>query len=82
MAGALLSTVTVFFNVFPALIDCNSIPLPSPAPEFKRLSPLGGGGGGGAGIFLYSIPASTAQKIPQKPNKTTLILARQNTNES
>ena len=66
MTGALLSTVTVFFNVFPALIDWSSRPLPcSPDPEFDRLNP-GGGGGGGAGIFLQSIPAITAQKVTPK----------------
>ena len=50
-AGALLSTVTVFFKVLPALMDCNSKFLLSPTggPEAAT---CGGGGGGGTDILI------------------------------
>lgn len=54
MAGPLLSTVTVFFNGLPALIDCNNKPLPSPLESDDDAAGglnTGGGGGGGEGIF-------------------------------
>ena len=63
--GALLSTVTVFFNVFPALIDWRSKPLScSPAPEPGALN-TGGGGGGGAGILTY-LASFPKRQIPLK----------------
>lgn len=51
IAGALLSTVTVFFKVLPALMDCNSKFLLSPTggPEAAA---CGGGGGGGTDILI------------------------------
>lgn len=51
IAGALLSTVTVFFKVLPALMDCSSKFLLSPTggPEAAA---CGGGGGGGTDILI------------------------------
>lgn len=51
IAGALLSTVTVFLKVFPALMDCSSKFLLSPTggPEAAA---CGGGGGGGTDILI------------------------------
>lgn len=51
IAGALLSTVTVFLKLLPALMDCNSKFLLSPTggPEAPA---CGGGGGGGTDILI------------------------------
>lgn len=51
IAGALLSTVTVFFRVLPALIDCSNKPLLSPIGGPAEAPACGGGGGGGTDIL-------------------------------
>lgn len=51
IAGALLSTVTVFFKVLPALMDCSSKFLLSPTGGPEAV-PCGGGGGGGTDILI------------------------------
>lgn len=51
IAGALLSTVTVFFKVLPALMDCNNKFLLS-ATGGPEVVTCGGGGGGGTDILI------------------------------
>jgi len=51
IAGVLLSTVTVFFRVLPALMDCSSKPLLSPIGRPAEAPACGGGGGGGTDIL-------------------------------
>lgn len=62
--GALLSTVTVFFNLVPWRIDFNKAPRSSAPPLLGAKTGGGaiiggggapGGGGGGPGIFNYKI---------------------------
>lgn len=50
IAGALLSTVTVFLSAFPSLIDCSN-KLLSCSPDTGGGAVKAGGSGGGAGIF-------------------------------
>jgi len=54
IAGALLSIVTVFLKVLPALIDSSSkfLPFAVGGPEIVG---CGGGGGGGACIFFLPL---------------------------
>lgn len=51
IAGELLSTVTVFFRVLPALMDCSNKPLLSPTGGPVEAPACGGGGGGGTDIL-------------------------------
>lgn len=51
IAGALLSTVTVFLRVLPVLMDCSKRPLFVPAGGPAEPPACGGGGGGGTDIL-------------------------------
>lgn len=48
--------MTVFFKLFPALIDCNNKPLPWSPPAAFAILNVGGGGGGGADIINTYVP--------------------------
>ncbi len=75
MSGALLSTVTVFFNFVPLRIDSSSILLSSfPAGFAEKAGSVGAGGGGGGGaqdilILKRNVSINIVRK--RKPSSIT-----------